>query len=204
MAYTFAVSFPSFPMRTQRLFLPLLVALALVGCDAWFTASAPGDDAMMDAGSSASSTASIDAMDDDAQVYSSESAMMEDDAMAASSAGTTMEDDAMVEDDDDKPATGSYGAYSPSVLANGRTKVLFFHAAWCPICRNADAQLTAWYQTHPYPLSVYKVDYDTATELKQRYGVTYQHTFVQVDGQGNALKVLQGPTDAQLQALLQA
>ncbi len=33
-----------------------------------------------------------------------------------------------------------------------------------------------------------KTDYDTERELKKKYGVTYQHTFVQVDAQGNQIK----------------
>jgi hypothetical protein len=32
-----------------------------------------------------------------------------------------------------------------------------------------------------------KVDYESSTELKKKYGVTYQHTLVQVDAQGNMI-----------------
>lgn len=107
-------------------------------------------------------------------------------------------------EDDLNGDDGSYQAYSPDVLMNGRTNVLFFHAPWCPTCKKADASLTAWYAANTYPRSIYKVDYDTETELKGRYGVVYQHTFVLVDGEGKALTVLPGPTDAQIQELLGA
>jgi hypothetical protein len=41
------------------------------------------------------------------------------------------------------------------------------------------------------------VDYDAATDLRTQYGVTVQHTFVQVDGQGNELAKFTGaPTGA--------
>jgi len=37
-----------------------------------------------------------------------------------------------------------------------------------------------------------KVDYDKSTDLKRKYGVTYQHTFVQVDKGGHLLKKWSG------------
>ena len=51
---------------------------------------------------------------------------------------------------------------------------------------------------------MYKVNYDTETSLKSRYGVTYQHTFVLIDGEGNAIQKLQTPSDAELKALIGA
>ena len=63
--------------------------------------------------------------------------------------------------------------------------MLFFHATWCPICREVEESLT----TAPVPagLTVVKVDFDDASELRERYGVTIQHTFVQVDPEGRQL-----------------
>lgn len=98
----------------------------------------------------------------------------------------------------------AYAPYMPAVLADGQMKVLFFHAAWCPICRQADQTITAWFDADRAMVSVYKVDYDSETELKSRYGVTYQHTYVLVDGEGNALKTLLAPTDSELQMLMGA
>jgi hypothetical protein len=36
-------------------------------------------------------------------------------------------------------------------------------------------------------LTVYKVDFDTATELRKKYNVTDKHTYVQVDSDGNKI-----------------
>ena len=57
--------------------------------------------------------------------------------------------------------------------------VLFFHASWCPDCKATDTSLTA--DGVPDGLTVVKVDYDTETDLKKKYGITQQHTFVEVD-----------------------
>jgi thioredoxin 1 len=97
-----------------------------------------------------------------------------------------------------------YAVYHDGVIGNGRTAVLFFHASWCPECAAADALLVQWYGSMGFPLSTYKIDYDTATDLRARYGVTSQHTFVKIDGQGKALKTVIGPTNAALKTLLGA
>ena len=72
------------------------------------------------------------------------------------------------------------------VNAENGDVVLFFHASWCPTCKSADSAISGG--TLPEGLTVLKVDYDSETELKKKYGVTYQHTFVQVDKDGNQLK----------------
>ncbi len=64
--------------------------------------------------------------------------------------------------------------------------VLFFHAPWCPSCRTTEESIDA--DGVPDGLTLVKVDFDSATELRQKYGVTYQHTYVQVDPDGTALK----------------
>ncbi len=88
-------------------------------------------------------------------------------------------------------AKGSYiglDAYNanPAKYADTNT-VLFFAASWCPTCREADENLTAAKDELPAGLTVVKVDYDGATDLRQKYGVTVQHTFVQVDAEGKEL-----------------
>ncbi len=64
--------------------------------------------------------------------------------------------------------------------------VLFFHAPWCPSCRATEASIDA--DGVPDGLTLVKVDFDSATDLRQQYGVTYQHTYVHVDPDGTALK----------------
>ncbi len=99
---------------------------------------------------------------------------------------------------------GVYTTYSASVLKDGKTKVLFFNASWCPICKIQDQQLREWYAEGGIPGTVYSVDYDSNKDLRQTYGVTYQHTFVKVDGQGILIEKIQGPSESQLRAMLGA
>lgn len=89
---------------------------------------------------------------------------------------------------------GSYSDYDQAKLANALTGkvVLNFSAPWCPICREADKNFKA--SKTPDGLTLLKVDYDSSTALKRKYGVTYQHTFVQVDKDGNLLKKWSGST----------
>ncbi len=126
---------------------------------------------------------------------------MHDEAMMQAATTTEMmdgtkKDDAMMEsggkDDEMKEGAmmekGSYEAYAPEkiALAADSKVVLFFHADWCPICRPIDAELKA--KGAPAGVVVLKVDYDTAPlELKKKYGVTYQHTFVQVNAKGDMI-----------------
>lgn len=81
--------------------------------------------------------------------------------------------------------------YESQMTARAGTKVvLFFHASWCPSCKGTDESLTT--AGVPAGLTVVKVDYDTATDLKKQYGITQQHTFVQIDGDGKALATWSG------------
>jgi hypothetical protein len=129
-----------------------------------------------------------------------ETAMQGDESMMQSEGAATgdMNGDAEgmndMRDDSEGMATGatavagSYEAYSSEKLAMAESGdvVLFFHASWCPTCRAADSALES--ETLPEGLTVLKVDYDSASDLRQAYGVTSQHTFVQVDTEGNLIK----------------
>lgn len=68
---------------------------------------------------------------------------------------------------------------------DGRRVVYFFHAPWCPICKQIDADLTAQPALIPTDVTIVKVDFDSQTALRQKYGVTTQYTFVQIDTTGN-------------------
>ena len=84
---------------------------------------------------------------------------------------------------------GTYESYAPEKLANAETGrvVLFFHASWCPTCRALNSDIEASKSEIPGDVTILKTDYDTETELKKKYGVTTQHTLVQVDKDGNML-----------------
>ncbi len=104
-----------------------------------------------------------------------------------------------------KIPVGTYGAFTPAVLNDGRTKVLFFYAAWCPACQKSDAKLKEWYEPGKgLPMSVYQINFDTAADLKQTYGVIHQDTFVLVDGTGKMLKSWISPSQTDLRQALSA
>ena len=113
-----------------------------------------------------------------------------DEKIMANQGGTTEpkdSDTAMVK------ASGSYQIYDPAKLAmadNGGKVILFFNASWCPTCHSADAELKS--SQIPDGLVILSVDYDKYTELKKKYGITYQHTFVQVDAKGNLISKWSG------------
>lgn len=110
---------------------------------------------------------------------------------------TMMEEEAGVEEGDAMVAmtvSGSYEEYAPEKLARAEDGdvVLFFHANWCPTCRSADKDISENAESIPPELTILKTNYDTEGALKQKYGVRYQHTFVQVDKDGNMIRMWSG------------
>jgi len=85
--------------------------------------------------------------------------------------------------------TIAYAAYSPELVANASADdkiVLFFHAQWCSTCNMLDNDIVSNQQNIPSNTRILKVDFDSATDLKQKYEVRTQHTLVQVNNQGEA------------------
>jgi thiol-disulfide isomerase/thioredoxin len=84
---------------------------------------------------------------------------------------------------------GSYGDYSEGAVAEavvrGDKVVLFFHAVWCPFCKQLDNDLSASQAEIPVGVTVLKTDFDSQGALKNQYGVRFQHTFVQIDANGD-------------------
>ena len=115
--------------------------------------------------------------------------------------GAMMEDGTIIKDGDTtsnqdiaEKKSGSFESYAPEklVLAENGDVVLFFHASWCPYCRAAENDINQNLSQIPSGVHILKTNYDTETALKQKYGVTYQHTFVQVDASGNLIKKWSG------------
>ena len=69
-----------------------------------------------------------------------------------------------------------------------QTRVYFFHAGWCPTCRALDRDITENLDRIPADVVLFKTDYDSTANLKRRYGVTYQHTLVVVDANGELVR----------------
>ncbi|MFC5387312.1 TlpA family protein disulfide reductase [Aquamicrobium segne] len=85
--------------------------------------------------------------------------------------------------------------YEPGVtdlaaIAAQETKaVVFFFATWCPNCILTLTELSEkWSDIEP-DITVIIADYDTETDLKAKYGVTYQDTFVLLDKDANSAKL---------------
>lgn len=89
---------------------------------------------------------------------------------------------------------GRYAEYSEEILnkkCSGYNKtILFFYAPWCPECRGFDKAITSG--EIPAGTQILKVDYDSSSELKKKYGVTIQTTFVRVDANGEKIKTWTG------------
>ncbi|MGW9231364.1 TlpA family protein disulfide reductase [Pseudorhizobium sp. NPDC055634] len=76
-----------------------------------------------------------------------------------------------------------------AALAKKGPTVIFFFATWCPNCILTLTELSEkWDQIDP-GATVVIADYDRETELKAKYGVTYQDTFVLLDADAGAAKL---------------
>jgi len=97
--------------------------------------------------------------------------------------------------------TGKYIDYSPDIIEKTTgTKIIYFHAPWCPQCRALEADIKA--QGVPGGVTIIKVDFDTNQELRSRYGVTLQTTLVLVGEDGSELKKFVAYQDPTLEAVV--
>lgn len=71
--------------------------------------------------------------------------------------------------------------------------VYFFHAGWCPICNQIEKDIKANPGVIPEGVTLIKTDFDSSVQLRQKYGVNTQYTFVQVNSEGKELKQWPGP-----------
>jgi len=114
------------------------------------------------------------------------------DGLMISTQEPTIKSNVIIEEDknrqSDEVAHG-YQPYSEAIfnVAKDKTRILLFHAAWCPTCQSADRDITSKTGSIPESLVIFRTDYDSETILKQKYGITYQHTFVQVNSNGDAV-----------------
>ena len=160
-------------------------------------------------------TESKDAMDDAMNDAMDGGAMMKaDDTMAEDSmteesmAQDTMSDSTMMKADDPMPGEGmaTMGGLiefttleKAEAYAENAPAVLFFYADWCPTCKAAIKEFRSMAGDFG-DIALYVVNYDTSAALKKRYGVTYQHTFVQVDTHGDSIAMWNGGGMAELKA----
>ncbi len=129
-------------------------------------------------------------MTEEAAMEKKSDALMQKDESTSEAMMEKKEEGTMMEKTDTMVKAGTYEAYATDKVARAETGdiVLFFRASWCPTCRAVDADIRANMGKIPATLTILDVNYDASAELKKKYGVTYQHTFVQVDAQGALIK----------------
>lgn len=90
------------------------------------------------------------------------------------------------------PIAGVYSKYDvekiKTAFENNQKVILFFYAEWCPFCRKVDQDIWNRRQQIPYHVNIFKVDYDTATDLKKAYEVAFPQSFVQIDKSQKKIK----------------
>lgn len=131
--------------------------------------------------------------------------MQKDDAMKPAGDAMKPAGDAMMAKDDMAkgfydlaglgPGVGYYAgeeATAKAATMDGRKTVYFFAASWCPTCKATYEDIRKNAASIPADLRIVFVNYDTEKDLKMKYGVTYQHTFVVSDDMGKAVKVWSG------------
>lgn len=127
---------------------------------------------------------------------SSQSGAAESNAATASSSPATANSSAPSPNAATTATAGSYitlDQYRQNQAAYAQNNVvLFFNASWCPSCQRAVKNLDGAKSNFPAGLTVVSVDYDENSALKKEYGVTTQHTFVQIAPDGAAIKKWSG------------
>jgi thioredoxin 1 len=160
-----------------------IVAIIIVGAGATYFAMKPEGEKMMAQG--------------EAMMEAGEKMMEEGTLMKEEGEAMMQGDEGMMEN-----RTGSYEAYAPEKLAQAETGdvVLFFSASWCPTCRALNNDIEKNRTAIPANVTILQVDYDKETALRQKYGVTRQHTMVQVAADGSEIEQWSGSRN--LSALL--
>lgn len=163
-------------MKNPFIIVIIIVVVAVLGFGAYtFSKNSSQSDTMI--------------KEDEAMMKKDETSMGgPEDSMMKKDDGS-MENDKMM---DDKMTASRYAEYSKSVLdsASSNRRVLFFYASWCPTCKPADANFTQNENKIPDDVTLIRVNYkdpetdEEEKDLAKRYGITYQHTFVQIDRAG--------------------
>jgi thiol-disulfide isomerase/thioredoxin len=102
---------------------------------------------------------------------------------------SSSDDTASVEEKIDRASQqpGVYEEYQEGLVAStDGVKLLFFHAPWCAQCRMLEDDIKA--EGVPNGVTILKVDYDSNQDLRKKYGVTLQTTFVEIDDDRNEIR----------------
>lgn len=80
---------------------------------------------------------------------------------------------------------GTYIDYNESTFAStSGERIIFFHAPWCFQCREIEKDIKANLGKIPAGVTIFKIDYDSNQDLRKKYGVKLQTSFVKFDASG--------------------
>ena len=72
----------------------------------------------------------------------------------------------------------------------GQPVALHFHADWCPTCRAQDKALQSLKAEKGLDITVLTVNYDTEKDMKRRFKVNAQSTFIVLKGQKESARLV--------------
>ena len=78
---------------------------------------------------------------------------------------------------------------------SGAPVAVVFHADWCPTCRAQDKALQSLKTEKGLDITVLTVNYDTEKDLKRRFKINSQSTFVVLKGEKESARLV-GDTSA--------
>ncbi|MBU0590933.1 thioredoxin family protein [Candidatus Micrarchaeota archaeon] len=163
--------------NTKTILFVLFAAVLFLG---WFVVSRPAGENTSNS-STEEKTANTNSLNANTTAEVNTNAMTDTNTTMVD---TVVEDEVMVKATPDKYIDYSSATYAAE---SGKKRVLFFHAGWCPTCIAANKVFESRSDEIPENVVIFKTDYDTEKDLKQKYDITYQHTFVQVDSNGNEI-----------------
>ncbi|MBP7700590.1 thioredoxin family protein [Candidatus Woesebacteria bacterium] len=184
-------------MKNNSSIILIASVILIVGLGIFFLnkSNQKNDDKMMKA-----SDSMVKVEDDQALAPDDSADMMMKDSDENANDDKISPEDSMENDKQAMMKQDSYVEFTPQNLisAEGIRRVLFFYANWCPTCKPVDIELEENMSMIPSDVKIIKVNYnDTDTDqaekdLAKKYNVTYQHTFVEIDEDGNAVKTWNG------------
>jgi thiol-disulfide isomerase/thioredoxin len=173
----------------KKIIIGIIVAVVALG-GVYIALQGGNDDKMMEKKAAGDTMMKDDAPKKENAMMESNHDMKKDGEWTPEEMEAMKKDDTMMEKEGAMMMKGGqYVAYDASKLAFAKEGkvVLFFNASWCPSCKAIDADIKASLKDIPADTLILSVDYDTNKDLKTKYGVTTQHTFVQVDADGKSL-----------------
>jgi thiol-disulfide isomerase/thioredoxin len=88
------------------------------------------------------------------------------------------------------------------LLDSGQAFALFFHADWCPTCRQMEKNFNETLSSFPNGTIILKANYDNEKELKKTYDIRTQSTITVVGASGEKLVTLATPENEVLKAAI--